>query len=259
MSLIEKHFFALSVISQASDLIDSTSDISVETKTHHRDLVTIVDNKIQEFISDAISFKYESDQIIGEETWVGESEIREGNTWVVDPIDGTTNFVKQGTDFAIMLSYFENSVPTLSYVYLVDTAELYYAVKDLGVYCNHQKILKPAFSPLKNSLISIGTRENFQTRLLEKVVSQAFDIRYFGSSAIDGIRTITGQLGGFINPAGGPWDFAPFILFASELGLHISDFSGDPLYIGRYSDFILTNHIIYDELKNELSSYQFNP
>ncbi|UUX33888.1 inositol monophosphatase family protein [Fundicoccus culcitae] len=255
MTLKDKHFFALAIISQAYDIIKASTKVAVETKAHSRDLVTVVDKTVQEHINQAIQTQYPDDQIIGEENWTGKVDRLTDHVWVIDPIDGTTNFVKQQTDYGIMLAYFENGKSALSYVYLVDSGHLYYAIKGYGVYCNHHKLAKPKDLTLKESLIAIGIRENFNTSLLETIVNKAFDIRYYGSSAVDGTRTITGNLGAFINPAGGPWDFAPFILFAEELGLTMSNFAGEPLKITDYSDFIIASASVYQELKEELQAY----
>ena len=106
-----KFQFAKNIIREAGDFIKSNmvKDLEIEEKTRFDDLVTNLDKATQELLIAKIKQAYPADHILAEENGVHHS-ITDGNVWVLDPIDGTVNFVAQGTHFAVMIAYYENGV-----------------------------------------------------------------------------------------------------------------------------------------------------
>ncbi|MCQ8255923.1 inositol monophosphatase family protein, partial [Streptococcus suis] len=86
------------------------------------------------------------------------SSIHEGNVWVIDPIYGTTNFIAQKTDFAIMIAYFENGVGKFGIIYDVMRDKLFHGGDSVPVYCNQERLKKPELRPLRQSLIGIDAK-----------------------------------------------------------------------------------------------------
>lgn len=221
----------------------------VEEKKNHRDLVTNVDKDVQEQLKQAILELMPDTIVFGEESKEEMTDFNLPSLWIIDPIDGTSNFVKQGLDYAIMLAYFEHLEPVLSYVYDVERDILYWAVKGEGFFVNGEPVRQVPNKGIRDSLASIFIR-----KFIEKgndaylpLVREVFDVRFGGSLGIDGARVATGQFGAFVSPRIAPWDFAPFFLWAKELGLHLSDFDGKPLDLHQFSSIIFSTHQFYED------------
>lgn len=223
---------------------------NVDIKADIRDLVTSVDKSVEKLLREKISARFPNDTIIGEESYNTKTKIISENVWIIDPIDATANFVKQKEDYAILISYFENEIPKLSYIYNVFRDELIYAIENIGVFKDGNKILKPNNISISESLVSIDIRKMQGTTIFEKVIKEAFDIRYIGCAGLDGGKVVTGQFGAYICPMLQPWDYSPLLLMAKELDLSISDFSGEPIKFCKRSDVIIsTKQFLKDFIK----------
>ena len=168
--------------------------------------------------------------------------------WVIDPIDGTSNFVKQADDYGILVAYFQNGDPILSYIYEVETNTLVSAVKEQGVFINDQSIEAPVNAKLNEAFISINPRKMNGTDLLTFVAENGFDLRFFGSSVSDALRVVVGKYGAFISPESMPWDRAPYLLIANELGLHMSQFNGEKSTVVGDENFFFGTEAIFEEV-----------
>lgn len=104
-----KFTFAKALIHAAGDFIKNNmvQDLQIEEKTRFDDLVTNLDKATQELLITKIKQAYPNDNIMAEENNI-HHPISDGNVWVLDPIDGTVNFVVQGANFAVMIAYYEN-------------------------------------------------------------------------------------------------------------------------------------------------------
>ncbi len=122
-----KYHFAQTIVLEAGNFLRQHlhDDLQIEEKGDFTDLVTHLDKQVQEMLTQQIQSRYQGDGILGEEG--GDvSSIHEGNVWVIDPIDGTTNFIAQKTDFAIMIAYFENGVGKFGIIYDVMRDKLFH-------------------------------------------------------------------------------------------------------------------------------------
>lgn len=223
-------------------------EVSFSTKKDYRDLVTSVDKNVEKYLIEQLEKYFPDADIIGEES--GICDKHSNKVWLIDPIDGTANFVKQNEDYCVMMAYFEDNIPMLSYIYNVYRDELTYAIKDDGVYISDRKLLKPHNIALKDAMISVDIRRMFDTELCKQLILNSFDIRYVGSAGLDAVKVATGCFGGYFSPmAGGAWDFAPMILIAQELDLHLSTWDNKPLDIGKTTSFMLCTEQIYQDIK----------
>lgn len=112
--------------------------LTVDTKTNSNDLVTNVDRQNERLIRGQLSQLDPEGRIIGEEESFRHQvdQSLEGNVWIIDPIDGTSNFVKQRDHFAIMLVLYCNGRPTLGYIMDVMNKRLYHAWTGHGAFVN---------------------------------------------------------------------------------------------------------------------------
>lgn len=235
---------------KANLIPDRLKEISYSTKKNYRDLVTSVDKNVEKYLRDRINESFPNADIIGEESSNGVYDTKSTEVWLVDPIDGTANFVKQNEDYCIMMAYFKNEIPMLSYIYNVYRDELTYAIRDEGVYVSDRKLPSPQNIGLKDAMVSIDIRRMFETKLCREMIVNSFDLRYVGSAGLDAVKVAMGCFGGYFSPmAGGPWDFAPMILIAEELGLHLSTWDNEPLDIRKTTSFMLCTEQIYEDVK----------
>lgn len=235
------------------EFIHTNREYKIEEKVDFRDLVSEVDIEVEKRLTKHIHSLPGTQTILGEET-NEDVDLNAEHLWVIDPIDGTSNFIKQADDYGILVAYFQNGEPILSYIYEVETNRLVSARKNHGVFVNGIKVSEPLNSKLNESLISINPRKMNGTTLMGFLAENAFDLRFLGSSVSDTVRVIDGKYGAFVSPESEPWDRAPYILIADELGLKMSQFNGeDTSLYGDESFFIGTNAIfveLFDQMKD---------
>ena len=113
-----KFEFAKQIVQEAAACIlaHMKEDLQVERKSSPTDLVTRLDKEVQELLVDRIKSTYPEDLICAEEGCL-RAAVGQGSVWVIDPIDGTNNFVAQQEDFAVMLAYFEDGVGEFGIIY----------------------------------------------------------------------------------------------------------------------------------------------
>lgn len=200
-------------------IMDSINgSLTIETKSNRRDLVTQVDKNVQMFITQRLETIFVNHKVVGEETYQGSIDLN-GHVWIIDPIDGTVNFVKQQNDYGILLSYFVDGVGQLGFILDGNNGDIYVAIKGQGVFVNNQPIQLELGATLSDSLISVSVEGLFKRNYGEAIASKAFGIRYKGAAVQDGLMVIKGQSGAFLALQSGPWDFGAHIIFAKELGL----------------------------------------
>lgn len=200
-------------------ILDSLNEsLRIETKSNRRDLVTQVDKAVQTYITQRLETIFVNHQVVGEETYNGSIDLS-GHVWIVDPIDGTVNFVKQQKDYGILLSYFIDGIGQLGFILDGNNGDIYVAIKDQGVFVNDKRIERGLGLSLKDSLVNVSVEGLFMRNYGHTIATKAFGIRYKGAAVQDGLMVINGQSGAFLALQSGPWDFGAHIVFAKELGL----------------------------------------
>ena len=139
---------------EAADVIrmNLESELTVQQKNGRTDLVTNMDEQTQEFLMNKIQTNFPEDQILGEEKGYNTLKSFAGRVWIIDPIDGTMNFVMERENFCIMLAVYEDGIGKLGFIYDVMREELYWGGKGLGVYRNNQLLKAPTMKALADGL-----------------------------------------------------------------------------------------------------------
>ncbi|MGM7723527.1 inositol monophosphatase family protein [Metabacillus sp. Hm71] len=225
-----------------------SKEVTIETKRNRKDLVTNIDKQVQDFFIRKISDSYPTHTIIGEESQERTISDDRKHVWIIDPIDGTANFVKQQDHFCILIAYYENDIGKLGYIYDVMNEDLYYAIENKGAFLNGQRMSSPEEISLQEGLVSADIRDWVGKECLKRLAEESFDIRYFGCGGIDSIHVMTGKFAAFATSKAGPWDLAAQLVFAKELGLKVSRFNGSPLHYLDHGDWILCNKGAFDDL-----------
>lgn len=233
---------------ELGDYIQKNTDYSIDEKQDFRDLVSEVDITVEQKLTTYIRTLPGEQTILGEESHNSDVDFLAEHLWVIDPIDGTSNFIKQKDDYGILVAYFQKGEPLLSYIYEVETNTLISAKKDAGVFLNDSPMDKPQNRHLNEALISINPRKMNGTNLLSFLAQNAFDLRFLGSSVSDATRVISGKYGAFISPESMPWDRAPYLLIADELSLQMSQFNGEPSTIIGDENFFLGTKAIFKDV-----------
>ncbi len=201
------------------------------------DYVTEVDRKVEQIIFEDIKSYYPEHNFLGEES--GE-EINNSNvTWILDPIDGTTNFINGFPHYCISLCASVDGVPTHGVIIDPTRREEFSASKGKGAQLNGERIRVSDQKNLTDALLSCSSRstpeQNYKYNLLGtfmELYKNEITIRRTGCSALDLAYIGAGRLDGFWGNGLKPWDVAAGIVIAEEAGALLSDFHGNPRYHG---------------------------
>ncbi|MGO2083155.1 inositol monophosphatase family protein [Vagococcus sp.] len=220
-------------IYEASDQIKLSLNevIDVKTKSNHRDLVTNIDQATERFLVEKIKKAYPEDHIVGEEGMSEKPTTTKGRVWVIDPIDGTMNFVLQQKNFCIMIGIFENGHPVLGFIYDVMADCFIYGGVETGVYLNGSPLPKVKDVALKDGLLGAnGSMYAHDTLGTQQAGLEAMGVRILGCAGLDFISVIQGDQCGYISNLA-PWDFAAGVALSEPLGLVCTYLDGSPYHI----------------------------
>lgn len=228
-------------------------EMVTSTKQNRFDLVTNVDKSIQQNFEQFLQQHFPSHQLFAEEKSNDDILEKKGHVWVMDPIDGTTNLVKQQEDYCIILGYFVDGEPTLSYIYDYPHGKLYKAIKGQGAYMNGNLLQQPEAIQLKDAIISFNTLV-MNDDTIHELNDASFGYRFIGSCGLDSVRVILGQFGAHVNTNPKPWDIAAQFLFAEELGLKMTTLNNTTLDFAKAGPFIISNKACHKEMLTILNS-----
>ena len=199
--------FVEKVLNRAAEIaLSQFGKVSSTTKPENNNQVlTETDLAVGQFVIGEISKAYPGHNIIDEEA--GVIDKRSEYTWVIDPIDGTSNFASGVPNYGIFLGLLKQDVPWAGGTVQPAFNELYLAEKNQGAFCNGKKIMVTSEINLRSLLVGYlidSHTENPEfTRkecsLLAEIILNIRNLRVSGSGAIDAMRVAKGQLGGFID------------------------------------------------------------
>ncbi len=195
-----------------------------KTKSGFYDIVTNVDVEVEKRIKAAVLKAFPQDSILGEETGANEAINPDGLLWIVDPIDGTTNFSKGVPHSCVSIAIVENNEPKVGVVYDPFMDEMFETVKGSGALLNGEGIHVSEMSDLEKSVLNTGYQYS-AVSMRRKVLSdyEAFfgkvrAIRIFGSAVLDLCYVACGRIDGFWEYELKPWDMAAGSLLVKEAG-----------------------------------------
>jgi len=225
---------------------------------HHKgeiNLVTDVDFACQSKIIELIEKQFSHDDIISEE----KANAFDGtkNRWIIDPLDGATNYAHGYPFFCTSIAYEEKGVITLGVVYNPIFNELFFARKGQGAYLNKHRIQVSGVKELKQSLLSTGFPYDLATRKRNNIDhfvrflfhSQA--IRRDGSAALNLSYVACGRFDGFWELSLNSWDMAAGYLMVTEAGGTVTPFNGGSFSIYG-EEIVASNGLIHESMLNVL-------
>jgi len=205
------------------------SQLTVAEKTSRRDLVTNVDHSNEDFLVHRIRLLDPNAHILAEEGTGDKVTSMQGHVWIVDPIDGTMNFVHQRNHFAMMVGLYVDGEPTLGYIYDVMAAKLYAGGAQVGVTLNGKPLKVPADLDLSEGLFGASSPLLINDRYhMQQITTISLGPRIMGSAGIQISQVLAGELVGYLSYLR-PWDFAAGRVLAESLGLVVSQVDGKPV------------------------------
>ena len=227
------------------------TNFNVEYKTNESNLVTEIDKASEKLITEFIKKNYPSHGIIAEEG--GETKNSSEYVWVVDPLDGTTNFTHGLPIFSVSIGVQKNGKSIAGVVYDVMQDIVYSAELGSGAFANGKKITVGKNDKLNHSVLVTGfpynLNENTENifKIFEALTRASRGLRRLGSAAIDFCYVAKGVFDGFWEVSLNPWDICGGKLILEEAGGIVTDFQGNEIDI--YSKKILaSNRLIHNDL-----------
>lgn len=200
------------------------------------DFVTNVDKEAEAAITYQIRKAYPEHTIVGEES--GENRGKDSDyMWIVDPLDGTNNFVNGIPHFAVSIALQHKGVTQVGVIYDPIRDELFSALRGKGAKLNDFRVRVNKSNDLTNTLIATGfpfkARQHTETymNIFAEIFSQCADLRRAGSAALDLAYVAAGRMDGFFEIGLKPWDIAAGDLICREAGGTVTDFVGGHNYL----------------------------
>ncbi|MBA3665694.1 MAG: inositol monophosphatase [Bacteroidetes bacterium] len=232
---------------------DNFTNDKVEIKGLN-DLVSYVDKGAEQKIVNELINHFPAGFIVEENT---RSEKLEYN-WIVDPLDGTTNFVHGIPCYAISIALEHKGEIILGVVYEINRDECFYATKGSGSFLNSRQIRVTNTETLKDSLIATGfpihnfSRIEGYLKTLEFMMRNTHGVRRIGAAAADLCYLACGRVDGFFEYNLNPWDVAAGALIVKEAGGVVHDFSGGANWLfGK--EIIASNGLIQSEFRASIA------
>ena len=242
-----------SLITRASFDLDK---LNVRSKRQN-DFVSEVDDAAEDAIISILRHAYPSHGFLAEES--GEKDIKADYVWVIDPLDGTTNFLHGFPQYCVSIGLLHKGKALHAVVYDPNRNELFTASRGSGAYLNDHRIRVSRTDKLQDALLSTGfpfkELENVDEYLkgMRRLMHMCSGIRRPGSAALDLAWVAAGRCDGFWEMGLSPWDMCAGALLVREAGGLVGDFSGDEKYMetGR---IVATNAKIFSAMLKALKA-----
>jgi myo-inositol-1(or 4)-monophosphatase len=229
----------------------------VETKGLN-DFVTRVDKNSEKILIDGLEKLVPDAGFIAEEN----TKSNKGNVhnWIIDPLDGTTNFIHGLPCFCISIALMENDEVVIGVIYELNQKECFCAWKNGGAFLNDKPIQVSTATRLKDSLLATGFPYydykwlDEYMNLFKYFMKNTHGVRRLGSAAADLAYVAAGRLEGFYEYSLKAWDVAAGVLIVTEAGGKVSDFEGGNNYIFG-QELVCSNALIFEEFQLQVSKF----
>ncbi|RYG74038.1 inositol monophosphatase family protein [Lentibacillus lipolyticus] len=228
--------------------------LTIDTKADANDLVTTMDKDTEYFFMTNIKNVYPDHSIIGEEGYGDDVATLDGTVWIIDPIDGTMNFVHQKRNFAISVGIYHDGVGEIGLIYDVMANNLYSAKRGEGAFKNEKEL--PALPQQKNFHESILGVNHFwlcenhlvNEKQMQDLVRTVRGTRSYGSAAIEFAFVAEGSLDGYMTMGLSAWDIAAGIVIVNEVGGVTTTSFGEPINLLKKSSVLTCNPAIQEQI-----------
>lgn len=225
-------------------------------------LITKADLDSQAAIIKTIRKAFPSHHIVAEEKDFGKKQTFKGPTWIIDPLDGTTNFAHRLSQFAISIAFWNEGEIQLGWIHAPILNETFFAFKNKGAYLNGKKIHVSSTKKLKDSFLVTGFAYDRHTTnynnldLFGFFEMHSISVRRLGSAALDLAYVAAGRFDGYWEKGLFPWDVAAGILIVLEAGGQVTDFASKPITNLWNKEIVATNAKIHSKLILKTKTYR---
>ncbi|MBC6110853.1 inositol monophosphatase [Pedobacter sp. CCM 8938] len=180
---------------------------------------------------------------------------REGKIykWIIDPLDGTTNFIHGIPAYGISVALYEDGLAVIGVVYELNRGEMFYSFKGGSAFMNKKEIQVSVNPDLKSSLLATGfpyyqfDKQPQYLKLLEEMMQKSHGVRRIGAAAIDLVYTACGRFDAFFEYNLQQWDFAAGCFIVQQAGGEVFDFSGGCDFFNK-REILATNGKLTEEM-----------
>ena len=240
---------------------EAMEKIDVTTKDGTANFVTEHDVRIQNRLIDAIKSIVPDACFIAEEKENDPTLLQARRCFVIDPIDGTTNFIHNCRHSCVSLGLLSHGEVVFGAVYNPYLDEMFYAERGQGAYLNDRPI-QVANHPFEQALVAYGTAPYYKKELAEKTFAlchdlffSCADVRRCGSAALDLVNLAAGRYDLFFEFLLSPWDIAAGSLIITEAGGIISDMKGNPVDFSHPCPILASTPHLYEQLLTAVRPY----
>ena len=251
-----------SLAKEAGKIFLEATSATVSAKAGVGNFVTDYDVRVQALIFQRLKEIHPQAALMGEEDAQHTADLS-GDCFIVDPLDGTQNFINGYQHSCVSIGMTRAGEPVLGVVYDPYLDELFWAEKGGGAYCNGRPI-KTSAAPLSESVLLFGcssyNREqtDLTFRLLRELFDRALDLRSSGSAALDLCYVASGRVNLFFEYQLSPWDYCAGSLILTEAGGRVSQLTGAPLDMENGGSVLAAGWNAYEEAL-EVSRACLNP
>ena len=221
--------------------IGQQGQLSVEEKNKD-DLVTNIDKECEQTVARILLSAYKNHCVIGEEASAEGGKKYYGNPdseyqWIIDPIDGTTNFVMGIPHSAVSIGLRHNGKAELGVVFDPMLNEMFTAVRGEGAYLNDRRIRVGTKTTLDGAIIGTAFPTRYRERMIPyielftRLINNCADVRRMGAASLDLCYVACGRFDGYLEQGLKLWDFTAGEVILREAGGLITDFMGEPSYV----------------------------
>jgi len=245
-----------SIINRASLDLES---LKINTKSPN-DFVTEVDQACEQVIIETLLQAYPDHGILGEETGRTYGAKDSEYVWIIDPLDGTTNFIHGFPVYCVSIALAHRGVVQQAVVYDPTRNDLFHATKGRGAFLNDRRLRVSRRTRMQDALIGTGfpfrKGDNFKRymKMFEEVMTQCAGLRRPGAAALDLCYVAAGHYDAFFETGLNPWDVAAGSLIITEAGGLIGNFTGESDYLFQ-REVVAGNPKIYGQMVQILTPY----
>jgi myo-inositol-1(or 4)-monophosphatase len=244
-------------------------DLVQVTRKSHNDFVTEVDKAAEAAVIETLLTAYPDHSILAEESGMtrGKAQTARGAPddapdflWVIDPLDGTTNFIHGFPQYCVSIALAQRGLVTQGVVYDPTRNDLFTASKGRGAFLNDRRIRVSKRAKLADALIGTGfpsrefERLDVYVKMFRFMTEHCAGLRRPGAAALDLAYLAAGRLDGFFELGLKPWDIAAGSLLVTEAGGLVGDFQGDSGYLHK-GDVLAATPKVFAQLVQHLGPY----
>ncbi|XP_020643205.3 inositol monophosphatase 1 [Pogona vitticeps] len=261
--------YAVTLARKAGEVIQEalTKEIAIMIKSSPADLVTITDQKVENMIISSLKQKYPSHSFIGEESVAAGagSTLTDNPTWIIDPIDGTTNFVHKFPFVAVSIGFVVNKQIEFGIVYSCVEDKMYTGRKGKGAFCNEQKLHVSQQQDITKALLVSELGSNRDPEVVKIVLSNmqrllsipVHGIRAVGTAAINMCLVATGGADAYYEMGIHCWDMAGAGIIITEAGGVLLDVSGGPFDLMSRRIIAANSQALAEQIAKQLQAIPY--